>query len=148
MRITIGQPPALNLAGLADEVRREVLLTMQAGMQIIANDAKRAVANPPKSGRIYSRRGITHQASAPGEAPATDTGALIASIRAGATLDGEKIEGVIEARMPYAVWLEYGTRKMQPRPFLTPAIEGNRSRIATLLQQALATATARFAKKR
>ena len=34
----------------------------------------------PRTGRIYRRGGVVHQASAPGEAPASDTGELRQSI--------------------------------------------------------------------
>jgi len=148
MRITISQPPALNLAGLTDEVKREMLLTMQAGTRLVLNDGNQSIARGPKTGKIYNRRGVEHQASAPGEPPATDTGGLIASGRAGAEINGDEIVGVVEWTAPHAQHLEYGTRKMAARPFANPAIERNRARIASLLRQALATATARFAKKR
>lgn len=146
MRITF-TAPSFSVADLPDEVKRAVLQTMQGGTQIVLNDANRSIADGDKTGRIYRRRGIEHQASAPGEPPATDTGELIASGRAGAELNGDVVQGVVEYRAPYAVHLEYGTRKMAARPFLNPAIERNRARIAELLRQALATATARFAKK-
>lgn len=63
-----------------------------------------------------------HQASAPGEAPAFDTGDLLR----GLTVKGEETpEGAtvtVESRAPYSVFLEKGTSKMLPRPFMMPTV--------------------------
>ena len=76
-----------------------------------------------KSGRVYLRRGISHQASAPGEAPSTDTGMLANSINT--TNDGA-LTAIVGVGAEYAEPLEYGTTRMGPRPFLTPAAEAAR----------------------
>ena len=46
----------------------------------IETRAKIKIQSPPKTGRIYRHGKVEHQASAPGEAPATDTGNLVNSI--------------------------------------------------------------------
>jgi HK97 gp10 family phage protein len=148
MRITFVPTPVPKLSELSEIVQRHVLEATEAGAQMVLNDAKRSIARGPKSGRIYTRRGIEHQASAPGEPPATDTGALIASGRADAVMGPRWVRGVVEFKAPYAVHLEYGTRNMAPRPFLNPAIERNRRRINQLIARAMATASAQFARKR
>lgn len=50
----------------------------------IEGDVKRRIQGGSKTGRVYlrGRRRRRHQASAPGESPATDTGALAGSYRA------------------------------------------------------------------
>lgn len=87
----------------------------------------------PKSGKQYKRRGKTrqgkprfHRASAPGEAPATDSGFLLNGIRA--RMESTTV-GVITIAAPYALWLEEGTRFMKPRPYIKPAIDGALERI-------------------
>lgn len=60
-----------------------------------------------------------HQASAPGEMPAIDTGALVNSIQ---TLV-RGTEGAVYTNQEYAPHLEYGTVNMAARPFMTPAAE-------------------------
>ncbi len=69
----------------------------------------------PKTGRMYGN----HQASAPGEAPATDSGDLARSIK---VRKGEE-EGswYVTAGTDHAIPLEFGTEKMEARPFMTPA---------------------------
>ena len=74
----------------------------------------------PKSGRGYRRGNRTHQASAPGEAPAVDTGLLINSIQ---TAEEGDLRAVLGVGAEYGIWLEFGTRRMAPRPFLGPAFE-------------------------
>ncbi len=72
-----------------------------------------------RSGRIYRRGKRIHQASAPGEAPAVDTGFLRTSIAAfNVKREGDDVIGQVAAHAKYAIYLEKGTRKMKPRPFL------------------------------
>jgi hypothetical protein len=106
---------------------KEIEQAVQDGLMAVAlvarNDAVRRVLRGPKTGRIYSKTNPkrVHQASAPGEAPATDLGALAGSILA------EPVQGQLAAnlvaRMPYAVHLEYGTTRMAARPFMRPAAD-------------------------
>jgi HK97 gp10 family phage protein len=149
MRMTIEPKGDLDLSGLDKEVVAQVHIAVLAGATIIANDAKRAIASGPKTGKTYTRRGVEHQASAPGEAPATDTGGLIGSIVADAEIvSPTEVVGYVEARSEHAVHLEYGTRKMAARPFLNPARERNEQRVQGFIRAALTTASALFARKR
>lgn len=74
----------------------------------------------PGTGRIYKRRSISHQASAPGEPPAPDTGSLRNSIGHEAVGDVLRV-GSAMAVVPEA--LEFGTQRIAPRPFMRPALE-------------------------
>ena len=76
----------------------------------------RRIKSPPKTGHTYRRRGIVHQASAPGEAPATDTGKLIGSI-SDPKPNFATLSVTINVSANYAASLEYGTQKMEPRPY-------------------------------
>jgi len=64
----------------------------------------------------------SHQASAPGEMPAIDTGALAASIMT----DVQKTKGSVYTNAETAELLEYGTVNMEARPYMTPAAEAAR----------------------
>ena len=64
----------------------------------------------------------SHQASAPGEMPAIDTGALAASIQT----DVQRTKGTVYTNSEYAEFLEYGTVNMEARPYMTPAAEAAR----------------------
>lgn len=158
MRIDIRPPEDVDWRLLEDSVGRAVNDTLAAGAMLVANDAKRSIAQGPKTGRIYTTRfarnrttgaifpteaRVPHQASAPGEPPATDTGKLIGSIVAGA----KDLRAYVEARSVYALWLEYGTRYMLARPFLLPAFERNRQALADMVRAAVATAVSQWQRK-
>jgi phage gpG-like protein len=73
-----------------------------------------------KSGRIYEvSPGVAHQASAPGEAPAIDTGNLVNSIQ---TEMIGKATAMVFTNTEYAYDLEFGAAHLAPRPFLQPAV--------------------------
>lgn len=164
MKVIVTPTSDVDFATLSAMAAAAVTEAIQAGAMLIANDAKRAVAQGPKTGRVYEyryktnrstgaifpweKRSVPHQASAPGEAPATDTGKLVSSIVADTQPSGEfGVIGLVEARTDYATYLEHGTRAMAARPFMLPAFERNRPRIADLIRLGLATATQRYAKK-
>lgn len=72
------------------------------------------------AGRQYKRRSRTHQASAPGQAPAVDTGRLRQSITVQRLAPGKWRTGT---NLDYAFVLEFGSRRTAPRPFMRPAAE-------------------------
>lgn len=67
-----------------------------------------------KSGRFYGK----HQASAPGEFPAVETGNLVSSWKITKSDLGMKAK--IFTEVPYSKFLDEGTRKMAPRPMIKP----------------------------
>lgn len=72
--------------------------------------------------------------SAPGEAPAVDTGRLRASITHRIEHDGGESVAYVGTNVEYAPHLEFGTKRMAPRPFMVPAIERNREWIKNKLK--------------
>lgn len=82
----------------------------------------KASLSGPRSGRLYKRGAtgsIVHQASAPGEPPATDTDNLADSI--GARMIGQT-EGEVTVSAAYAAVLELGGAHLAPRPYFAPAV--------------------------
>ena len=91
----------------------------------------------PHTGKLYRRGDVVHRASAPGQAPASDTGALLDSIyheREG------RLTAVAGSRMAYAAYLEFGTTKIDPRPAWVPEVEEERPRFLMALEDAIAGA--------
>lgn len=121
----------------ADEVGRAV----RRGGLAIENRAVDGIISPPKTGRVYpskSRKGAFHQASAPGEFPAADTGRLHQSITSVQTASGPDIyRNETAANAPYAVPLELGTGKMAPRPFMGPAFDEVRPEVEASIRRAI-----------
>lgn len=102
-----------------DRVVRATAFDIQA-------DVARRIQTGPKTGRIYRRgKKRVHQASAPGEAPATDLGALASSYRARPVRSGIWRVG---SPMAYAAPLEFGDRRgrLKARPHLRPAFKAAR----------------------
>ncbi|MEM7522565.1 MAG: HK97-gp10 family putative phage morphogenesis protein [Pseudomonadota bacterium] len=98
--------------------------------QIASKEARRLIRQGPKTGRVYVRRGQRHQASAPGQSPAEDTGRLSRSV-------GYRVRGsrqlAVGAQASYAAFLERGTRKMAPRPFILAAANNTAAQAIGLL---------------
>lgn len=97
----------------ADAIGKDVTAT---ALEINSN-VKKAIQRGPKTGKTYTRGNVDHTASAPGEAPATDTGTLVSSVYFDNT---GKMSATIGSRLAYAYYLEYGTKKIAPRPVWQP----------------------------
>lgn len=129
---------------MGPELRREADRLASTTAFSILTHARIAMA-APKHGRTYhiyaspgivtrvkrfltgdknlGARYVAHTASAPGEAPAVDTGALTASGYAKRLQLGTWEAGFTTQ---YAAALEYGTPRIEPRPYLRPAVEAHR----------------------
>lgn len=102
-------------------------------------EAQKSILRGKKTGRIYKRGKKSHQASAPGEAPANDFGFLSNNIKA--DVDYAEITATLRSLAPYSVHLEYGTRKMAARPFFRPAVENIKPQAKGVIDAYLQAAT-------
>lgn len=105
------------------EVAKQVHRGVTQGLEAAGEQMKFqliAELNAPKTGRIYQRPGRTHQASAPGEPPATDYGVLERSITVVEEGDGRVAVGTGD---PKAVDLEFGSSRIAARPNFAPVAE-------------------------
>jgi len=116
-----------------DQVEAGALDGLEALGLMVQNEARNSVLKGPKTGKGYKRGAITHQASAPGQAPASDTGTLVRSILSEVHRVG--MEVIISAGTFYAKMLEYGTRAMAARPFMLPALDKIRPKAARVMKQ-------------
>lgn len=115
------------LTSLPAEFNKEASALVNRTSQNIRNHAVRSVMKPSSAGEVYEkykpRR--THTASAPNNAPNTDTGYLASHIQA-------KMAGALSAYVDsdadYSVHLEFGTKNMAARPFMNPAVEQERDK--------------------
>jgi hypothetical protein len=111
---------------LSGEVQKNVAKGIARFALRVKNTAVKLVLQGPKTGIRYG----DHIASAPGEAPASDTGNLASHINS--SVDTRELSGTVRAETPYAARLEFGDSAktpgkpfIQPRPFLQPALEEN-----------------------
>ena len=84
-------------------------------------DAVKSIQTHQSSGRSYTRRSVQHTASTAGNPPNTDTGNLVRNITVNKIQGGYDVGS--RAGAPYGFWLEFGTLKMAPRPWLSPAFK-------------------------
>ncbi len=102
---------------------------MKAVVNLVYSTAR---AKRPKVGATKANRGQyrVSDPNAPYGVP-VDTGALQASITKSTEWQGKKIIGTIEAGkgVPYATYIEMGTSRMLPRPFMRQALMLNKQAI-------------------
>lgn len=124
----------------------ELSRAIRRGGLAIKNRAVDGIISPPKTGKIAKSKHrkstktktYIHQASAPGEFPAADTGALHQSITSVQTKDGPDVfRNETGANTPYAIMLELGTSKMAPRPFMGRAFDEVKPQVQASIRAAI-----------
>lgn len=123
------KPKFKNLESVPDAVRDEVWKAIVASGLAIRTDIINSMRED-KGGRTYRVPGFksTYQASAPGEAPAVATGRLLGDVQ-NIKMDEVSLSVTVGAHKgttaTYGAYLEYGTKKMEARPWLRPAFKRN-----------------------
>lgn len=122
---------------LARKYHDAVARGLTRGIALLDEEAVRLIMTGPKTGAIYTTFFFTvgaggsrivvpygnrppHQASAPGEAPASDTGHLVNNRTV--KVDVAALRATLTFHAAYALYLEFGTDRMEPRPFARPAL--------------------------
>jgi len=105
--------------------KRELPGEMKKRMDALAeegtNIAKVSMQQSPASGRSYMRGKKMHTASSPGNPPRPDSGRLVNSMRWDRMgTNGQTQQRRIIAATEYAFYEEFGTTKMEARPFMGP----------------------------
>jgi HK97 gp10 family phage protein len=130
----------VKLGKIGAETRTEVRRALQRGALRVENRAVEGIINPPKTGRIYPskhRKGAKHQASAPGEFPAADSGRLHQSITSVEASKEALLRFETGTNVDYGTYLELGTSRMEPRPFMAPAFDENVGQVRIDVQNAI-----------
>jgi len=103
-----------------DPIRAAVWAAIIEVTENLRTDMIELMVNSKPYGRIYRRGDVEHQASAPGQPPAPDTGNLLSKINT--DYDETTLTGRVLIEAGYGAHLEYGTVNMEPRPFVRPTI--------------------------
>ena len=113
------------------------------GVMLVKGTAQESITAGGKSGieyQKYNPRRI-HRASKEGEAPASDTGFLVANISMNVKTETDgSVVGQIISSAPYSYWLEFGHPArdgtfVEARPFMQPALEKNKKKIINIFKQ-------------
>ena len=135
MTVRGGDQLRRNLDRLAGAERRQAQRNgLEAGIRVVETHVKIELQTPG-SGEVYTRGSVSHQASAPGQPPAIDTGTLINSVNVD---DVTPTEAVLGVGAEYAEYLEFGTSRMEARPFLRPAMDENENEILAAVRDTVA----------
>ncbi len=88
-----------------------------------------------KVGALVERDAKINVTKSPPEHPQVQTGRLRSSIIHQVTLDSNSIIAEIGSNVYYSKYLEFGTSRHSPYPWLFPAVESNRDRIIDILKK-------------
>lgn len=114
----------IDLGNSSQGVRRGIRQGFWHLARELRKDAQQAITKGPKTGVLYRPRGgkRRRRRSAPGEAPANQTGTLRKSV--GFEIKGtESMVFGYRDSAPYGKFLEEGTSKMAPRPNLKTQVD-------------------------
>lgn len=115
-----------------DEIKAKVRRNMSEVMAEMDTDIKTSMRTTPRGEADPQARSGSR--SLPGHPPAVQTALLIGSIQHKVEDKNNSIVGTVGSHeVIYAAPLEFGTPKMAPRPFLMPALERIKDKIAEKL---------------
>jgi HK97 gp10 family phage protein len=115
-----------------DSELQDLLADIQDAMQHLGSDL---LDQMRKAAYVVEAEAKIKSSGRPG--PEVDTGRHRASISSEAKLLGNSVQGIVGAGAFYSPYLEYGTSKMPPYPYLRPAVEAKMDEIERLLGEAL-----------
>ncbi|BEV00077.1 HK97-gp10 family putative phage morphogenesis protein [Novosphingobium olei] len=115
------------------EVIKAARRVLYVGSDMIRAEAFRSISEGSVSGK-------GHVPSKPGEPPNRDTGVLQAGIENRMVSD---LEAEVSSNAPYAAPLEFGTSRMEARPYMRPA----RDKMAPEVQRLFASEIGKLAKR-
>lgn len=158
--MTPRQGPIIDMALVRAKTQAAVAEALNASMLILSSSI-RTMLSQPGTGRQYrrsagigrrarnARQAGVHVASAPGRPPAVDTNRLRASFTVSSVpKQGSRSSGTdafvanaqeptrtvltFGSRVPYAMFLEFGTRRVRRRPYIAPTLEKFRPRLPAI----------------
>ena len=132
------------LSNIVPQVEGELNKTIDLCCKKVQDDIQYSMAHTERDmSKTYFTNNKTkaHHPSLPGNPPAPDTGNLRNSIRYEVHGEGSEVYGIVGSTQKdpdYAVFTEYGTNKMAPRPWLRPAMQKNNEWIRKSIANAVA----------
>ncbi len=115
------------LRRMAQQAAPAAARALYAGGQLLESEAERSITAGAVSG-------ANHVPSLPGQPPNEDTGTLRRNIET--EIGGPNLV-TVTSYAPYSAFLEYGTSRAAPRPFMKPAADRARPDIERLVGRAI-----------
>jgi len=153
--ITFDQVSARTLRFLGSISQKRLMRELKIGALEMRNEIVLSMRNSPPTGNLYGtgkyrngtartwRKQIMHRASAPGNPPRPNTGDLIRSI----IMDARPTEIEVGSNIlqpAYPKFLEHGTKRMEKRPWLDPAVKKIEPKVKFNIQRILRETSAEF----
>lgn len=133
--------PGVSYAAVEAKVRIGALNGLNAIGLVTVNHIKASLLRGGRSGIVYSKYAPRrqHQASAPGEYPATDTGRLAGSLGFDAGNNGDGFDVSVEmfAAAVYAIPLELKPSSRGGRPFMSRGVREKEGQYSFILTAAI-----------
>jgi HK97 gp10 family phage protein len=130
-RITGREGVTLRLNGIVGEqMVRKVGAALYAGGEEIRAEASHMITEGAVSGK-------GHVPSLPGQPPNEDTGTLRTHIE---TTQVAPLKVEVSSNAPYAAALEFGSSRMEARPYMGPATNRKRGAVVDLVRSAVSAA--------
>lgn len=121
------------MARVGDELERN----MKVAVIFVRDEVKKKLNRGQPTRTLRSGSIIGLDPSSPGEPPKKITAQLMNSIRTKVIRTTRRITGLVGTNLKKGKWLEYGTSKMKPRPYLRPTITENRRKIGRIIARGL-----------
>lgn len=152
MKLEGSEALSTNLKGLMSAFPNAINKAVVKTASEVRNNALKSIRREQSMGRVYThhftamlpsgaliegkKRSKPHTASAPGDAPNTDTGRLVVSI---ATENPRKGLSYVGTSVEYGKYLEFGTRRVAARPWLRPAMDKAAPELPNAITNAITT---------
>lgn len=117
---------------LEQKIYKEVRGALNGIALSMANECRAKMAQV-SNGRVYGK----HTASKSGDYPNIDTGTLNNAIFNDLVSSELIARFGVRGNIPYAKMLEYGTSKMEPRPFIKPTYNKYKNNIVPAVDKAI-----------
>jgi HK97 gp10 family phage protein len=118
---------------VTNELNQELKAALHRATEAVKEELIRLIRSSPASGRTYRKGGRTYRASRPGKPPASQTGKLVSSI----TTSYKGVTGQVGINVFYGRFLEFGTKRIAPRPAAKLALRKKRSEIREMAKAAV-----------
>lgn len=127
IRLTGQKQTIKNLNRMAAKYGQVIADAAVVSAEKVRGDAVQSIQDLSRGESVVRTRNggkqYDHIASKPGDAPNTDTGQLVRSIRMEVDSD---LRVFVGTSLEYGKHLEFGTKRMDARPWLNPALDKNR----------------------
>lgn len=128
------------LEDMGSNISAKAVSAMKAAAQIVRDEIAVSMAHTPRdySKSYYHHNSKTpHHPSMPYNPPAIDSGDLRESLHWDVRDEGDRIVMEVGSIMTeeYPAWLEKGTSRMAPRPWLRPAFEKKSDQIIDIVKR-------------